>query len=139
MTRARILLADDHKEMRERVVCLLEPEFDVIGAVADGGQLLTAEAALHPDVCVVDISMPSICGIDAAIKMKAGGSEAKIVLLTIYEDPDFLQAAMASGAAGYVVKSRMASDLSVAVRAALAGRIFVSSSPKLNIETARPT
>ena len=126
LTRARILLADDHKEMRDRIFCLLEPEFEVIGAVEDGSKLLTAEAELHPDVCVVDISMPSICGIDAAIKMKANGSKARVVLLTVYEDRDFLAAAIESGVAGYVVKSRMASDLCVAVRAALVGEQFIS-------------
>lgn len=131
MTRARILLAEDHKEMRDRVVCLLEPEFHVIGAVADGRELLKAEAEMQPDVCVIDISMPALCGIDAALKLKANRSKAKIVLLTVHEDPDFLQAALNCGALAYVVKSRMASDLCVAVRAALTGQQFISPSPRL--------
>ena len=134
MTRARILLADDHKEMRDRVVDLLEPEFEVIGAVEDGRALLKAESELQPDVCIVDISMPAICGIDAAAKLKASGSKAKIVILTVYDDRDFLQAALKSGALGYVAKSRMASDLCAAIHDALADRIFISSTLTLGTE-----
>jgi DNA-binding NarL/FixJ family response regulator len=125
------LLAEDHKEMRDRAVCLLEPEFDVIGTVADGRELLKAEFEMAPDVCVIDISMPAICGIEAAARLQASQSRAKIVFLTVYEDPDFLQAALNSGASAYVVKSRMTSDLCSAVRAALSGRLFISPSPKL--------
>jgi DNA-binding NarL/FixJ family response regulator len=135
LTRARILLADDHKEMRARVVALLEPEFEVVGAVEDGHALLKAESEMQPDVCVIDISMPAICGIEAAAKLKASGSKAKIVVLTVYEDRDFLQAALKSGALGYVVKSRMASDLCAAIRDALEGRLFISPSLKLGTET----
>lgn len=126
MTRARILLADDHKEMRDWVITLLQEEFEVIGAVADGNALLEAESKLQPDVCVVDISMPELCGIDAAAQLRSHGSITKIVMLTVYEDADFLDAAMASGASAYVVKSRIASDLCVAINEALAGRSFVS-------------
>ena len=126
MKRVRILLADDHKEMRNRVVHLLERDFDVVGAVDDGASLLEAESKLHPDVCVVDISMTSVCGIEAATSLKERGSTAKIVFLTVHEDPDFVRAAMEAGALGYVLKSRMVSDLSVAIRGAMAGRQFVS-------------
>ena len=71
--------------------------------------------------------MPVICGLDAAARLRARGSKSKIVLLTVYEDPDFLTAALESGALGYVVKARMASDLCTAIHGALAGRLFVSS------------
>lgn len=131
LTRARILLADDHKEMRDQVVSLLQMEFDVVGAVESGAALLEAELKTCPDVCVVDISMPEICGIDAVAQLKARGSKTKIVMLTVYEDSDFLAAALESGASGYVVKSRMTSDLSLAIHHALGGRLFVSPSLKL--------
>ena len=134
MTRARILLADDHKEMRDRVVTLLQEEFQVVAAVEDGYALLEAELRMQPDVCVVDISMPGICGLDAAAQLNARGSKTKIVVLTVYDDPDFLEAALASGASGYVVKSRITSDLCVAIHEALANRLFISPSPKLGTE-----
>lgn len=131
LTRARILLADDHKEMRDRAVTLLQEEFEVVGAVADGRALLEAELRMQPNVCVVDISMPLICGLDAAAQLHARGSTTKIVVLTVYDDSDFLEAALKSGASAYVVKSRMTSDLCLAIREALAGRLFISPSVKL--------
>ena len=128
MARARILLADDHKEIRDRAVRLLEPEFEVVGAVADGQALVHASAQLKPDVCVIDISMPQLNGIEAAIKMRENGSKARVVFLTVNEDSDFVRAALNTGALGYVVKSRMASDLCIAINGAISGKLFVSPS-----------
>ena len=128
MARARILLADDHKEIRDRAVRLLEPEFEVVGAVADGNALVRVSAQLKPDVCIIDISMPYLNGIEAAIKLRENGSEARIVFLTVNEDSDFVRAALKTGALGYVVKSRMASDLCLAINGAISGRLFVSPS-----------
>jgi DNA-binding NarL/FixJ family response regulator len=90
--------------------------------------LIEAVARLHPDILVIDISMPVLSGIEAAQQLKQSGTDAKIVFLTIHEDPDFVQAALAAGASGYVVKSRLATDLLLAIRAALAGGRFVSPS-----------
>lgn len=126
MARVRILLADDHKAMRERVVHLLEDEFEVLGALEDGQAVVNAALELKPDVCLIDISMPILNGIEVANELKQDGSTAKIIFLTIHEDPDFVQAALNTGASGYVVKSRIASDLLTAVRDVLAGRKFVS-------------
>jgi DNA-binding NarL/FixJ family response regulator len=128
VARARILLADDHKEIRDRAVRLLEPEFEVVGTVADGHALLRASAQMKPDVCVVDISMPQLNGIEAAIKLRESGSAAIIVFLTVNEDSDFVSAALRTGALGYVVKSRMASDLCAAINGAISGHLFVSPS-----------
>ena len=128
VARARILLADDHKEIRDRAVRLLEPEFEVVGAVADGNALVHAFGQLKPDVCVIDISMPYLNGIEAAIKLRENGSNARIVFLTVNEDSDFVHAALRTGALGYVVKSRMANDLCAAINGAISGHLFVSPS-----------
>jgi DNA-binding NarL/FixJ family response regulator len=125
-------LADDHKEIRDKVKRYLEAEFNVIDAVEDGRALLEAAARLDPDVCLLDISMPELDGIETANQLKENGSKAKVIFLTVHEDSDFLQAALKSGASGYVVKRRMASDLHRAVKEALAGRIFISSSVASN-------
>jgi DNA-binding NarL/FixJ family response regulator len=87
---------------------------------------MLAASKMKPDVCIVDISMPIMGGIEAVTQMKASGSTVKIIFLTVHEDPDFLEAALATGALGYAVKSRVATDLSPAIRAALAGRLLVS-------------
>jgi len=128
VARARILLADDHKEIRDRAVRLLEPEFEVVGAVSDGNALVRVSAQLKPDVCIIDISMPYLNGIEAAIKLRENGSEARIVFLTVNEDSDFVRAALKTGALGYVVKSRMATDLCLAINGAIRGDLFVSPS-----------
>lgn len=128
MGRARILLADDHKGMRDRVVRMLEREFEMLEPVNDGLSLLRAAARLEPDVCLMDISMPILNGIETATQLKESGSKAKIIFLTIHEDRDFLVAALRAGASGYVVKPRMASDLRAAIKEVLAGRTYISSS-----------
>jgi len=125
--RARILVAEDHKLMRNRVVRLLKSEFEVVGAIDSGQALLEAAARLKPDVCVLDISMPVVSGIEAAAQLKLGDSPTKVIFLTIHNDSDFVGAAFKSGAEGYVFKTRMAADLLIAVREVMAGRTFLSS------------
>ena len=128
MARTRILLAEDHDKMRDRVKRLLERDFEVVDSVENGLALLEAASRLKPDVCVLDISMPFLNGIETATRLRQSGSTAKIVFLTIHEDVDFVQAAMETGASGFVIKRRMVSELRRAIKEALAGRIFVSSS-----------
>jgi DNA-binding NarL/FixJ family response regulator len=77
---------------------------------------------------VLDISMPVLSGIEAARRLKAAGSPARIVFLTMHADPDYVRAALETGALGYVIKSRLATDLLPCIREALAGRPFVSPS-----------
>jgi DNA-binding NarL/FixJ family response regulator len=110
----------------EKVTQLLQLEYEVLGAVSNGQDLISAAEELKPDVLVVDITMPILNGIDAAKKLKERGCESKIVFLTVHSDPDYLRACLAAGGLGYVAKSRMSSDLSQAVDRALAERIFIS-------------
>ena len=125
--RFRVVLADDHREMLQRVTALLGTEFTVVAAVGDGETLVQAEADLLPDVLVIDITMPGINGLEAAALVRQRGSRVPIVFLSIHEEPEFVLAARQAGALGYVSKVRLASDLIPAVRAALAGRRFVSA------------
>jgi len=127
VARARILVADDHKGIRETVVHLLNREFDVLETVNDGRALIEAVRRLHPDLCVVDVSMPIISGIEAAAKLKKNGDPPKLIFLTIHDDQDFVDEAFNAGADGYVIKGRMAADLILAVKAVLGGRTFVSA------------
>jgi DNA-binding NarL/FixJ family response regulator len=124
----RLLLADDHKNFLAVATRLLETAFEVVTTVGDGQSVIDEAARLAPDVLVLDISMPGLSGIEAARRLKAAGSRAKIVFLTTHQDPDCVRDALAAGALGYVVKSRLASDLLPALREALAGRSFVSPS-----------
>ncbi|HEY8226799.1 MAG TPA: response regulator transcription factor [Pyrinomonadaceae bacterium] len=119
-------MAEDHTLMRDNVVRILKSEFQVLDAVADGEALLEAAARLKPDVCVLDISMPEVSGIETATRLKQSGSTAKVIFLTIHDDFDFIGAALKTGADGYVFKTRMAIDLLLAVHEVLAGRTFLS-------------
>jgi DNA-binding NarL/FixJ family response regulator len=122
----RIVLADDYRPMREEVSKLLECEFEIVAAVPDGALALEAVANLDPDAVLLDIHMPGMSGIEAAQQLRQLGSSAKIIFLTIENDPEYVRLATALSAS-YVVKSRMPRDLIIAVKEALAGRLFVSS------------
>jgi DNA-binding NarL/FixJ family response regulator len=121
-----VLLADDHEEFLAAVVRHLEPHFDVIRTVDNGQALLEEAVRLEPDLIVLDISMPVLNGIETAKRLRAMGSPARIVFLTVQADPDYVRAALGSGALGYVLKSELASDLLPCLREAFAGRSFVS-------------
>lgn len=142
MNRFRILVVDDHKPMRDKIVKHLEDDFEVVGAVGDGDDVLEAEARMQPDVCVLDITMPKLGGIEAAFELASRGSVSKIVFLTVHQDPDFLEAALDCGGLGYVLKSRMAVDLIPAINAAIAGRLFISPTcnfPETNRANVQPS
>jgi DNA-binding NarL/FixJ family response regulator len=126
LDRLCVLLADDQKEFLFATARLLQPEFEVIDMVGNGQALLEAAVRLQPDILVLDISMPRLNGIEAARQLRAAGSRARIVFLTAYEDPEYVHAAIASGAQGYVVKCRLATDLIPALREVEAGRSFIS-------------
>ena len=128
--RARVLVADDHQSLLDRVVSILHDEFDVVGTVTDGTSLVAAEANLTPDVLVIDISMPGMSGLEAASSIRRRGSHAAVVCLTAHQEPEIVEAAWRAGALGYVTKTSLAQDLLPAVRAALGGRRFVSAEAK---------
>jgi DNA-binding NarL/FixJ family response regulator len=124
--KARILLADDHPRFPEMETRLLEAEFEVVGRVGDGQALVEEAMRLKPDVIVTDISMPILDGIAAVDRLKESGNSSRIVFLTVHTDTDFVRKCLSAGAFGYVVKSRVASELVPAIRHALAGNIFIS-------------
>ncbi|MEY2854404.1 MAG: hypothetical protein RL030_1536, partial [Pseudomonadota bacterium] len=123
---ARVLLADDHPELLAQTGAVLADDFDIVGSVADGVELIRAALDLKPDVVVLDITMPRMDGIEAAWRLLHLDCHAKFVFLSIHEDPDYVSAALRAGGTAYVVKSRMASDLIEAIHEALAERRFVS-------------
>lgn len=122
----RVLIADDNREMRNTVVRLLEGEFEVVGAVADGRALVEAASRLRPHIGVIDISMPLMSGIEAVAQIRKTGSDMKIVFLTVNEDNDFVNAALESGASAYVIKRNMVTELVHALKETGAGRTFIS-------------
>jgi DNA-binding NarL/FixJ family response regulator len=130
--RRRILLADDHPLVLERVTTFLQSTFDVVGVAHNGLQMIEEAMRLNPDIIVADISMPELDGIEAAHRLRELGATASVVFLTIHESPEFVEACLAEGALGYVVKSQMKKDLIPAINAALSGHHFVSSARHRN-------
>ncbi|HZD32072.1 MAG TPA: response regulator transcription factor [Candidatus Angelobacter sp.] len=126
MGRVRVLLADDHRAICESVAALLEPDFEVLGTVSNGAEMLAEAQRLQPDVVVTDISMPVLDGIEAARQLLAKNPTAKVVFLTVHDRVEFVSACLAAGALGYVVKSRLTTDLVPAIHEAVAGRRFIS-------------
>jgi DNA-binding NarL/FixJ family response regulator len=126
--RPRVLLADDHGSVLEQVISLLEPDFDVVGAVDNGKTLVIEAQRLKPDVIVLDIGMPIVNGIQAAHLLQGSGSTAKLIFLTVHQEPAFLRACFAEGALGYVTKPELVGDLIPAINEVLSGHRFVSPS-----------
>ncbi len=124
--RPRVLLADDHLAIVQRVTTLLEAKFEVVGAARTGREMVTEAVRLKPDVIVVDISMPEGGGIEAVHELRELGSTAKVVFLTIRSEEEFVNACFAEGALGYVAKVHMKTDLISAINAALLGHPFIS-------------
>jgi DNA-binding NarL/FixJ family response regulator len=122
----RVLLVDDNDAMIARAASVLTPGCRVVGAAREGQAALEAARTLHPDVIVLDISMPGMTGLEIACHLRRAGSTAALVFLTVHDEDEIVSAARAAGGIGYVVKCRLASDLRFAVEEAVAGRQFVS-------------
>lgn len=111
----------------QRVLDLLKLDFDVVGTVSNGKDLVSEAQQLRPDVVLTDIAMPILTGIDAAQELRRVGLPARLVFFTVHQDAELVQACFAAGALGYVHKSRLNTDLIPAIAEALAGRRFISA------------
>jgi DNA-binding NarL/FixJ family response regulator len=123
----RVLLADDSPEMLETVTQLLRYDLEIVGYAQDGEEAIKAATICNPDLLVLDIEMPFRNGIQVASHLRDSGCGAKVIFLTAHGDLDYIEAAWSLGAMGYVLKSRIATDLLPAVQEVLQGRRFISS------------
>jgi len=119
------LLADDNDEILAEIRELLD---EIIGTVRNGEDAVEAVRRFDPDVVVLDIAMPILDGIQAASRVRDSQARTKILFLTIQENPEYVSAAFAAGASGYVTKLSLLSDLTHAIREVIEGRTFLSSS-----------
>jgi len=127
MKRPRVLLADDHQMVADALKSLLEPRYDVVGTVNNGHALLHAALTLQPDVIVLDIAMPQVNGLDAARHLKRSVPKAKLIFLTMNEDPQIVGEAFRAGASAFLLKQSAASELTDAVEKVLKGSSYVTS------------
>jgi DNA-binding NarL/FixJ family response regulator len=125
-----IVVADDHRIVREGLVKLLESreDFEVIGEASDGEEAVNLVLEKEPDIVLMDIWMPRLSGIDATRRINKRGSSAKVLVLSMHESRTYVEEVLRAGAAGYVVKSSAASDLLQAIDAVKTGQSYLSPS-----------
>lgn len=134
LRRIRVLLVEDNPMVLRQVAEVLPDDVEIVDAIETGAELSAAIEASAPDVIVLDISLPGDSGLTLAARLTAQGCTARIVFLTVHQDPDYVRSALAAGGCGYVVKMRLALDLESALRAAVEGEQFISPIPELRID-----
>lgn len=122
----RLVLADDHRMLREALVGMLarDPDFEIVGQAATAREALEQVAALRPDVLVLDLGLPDMTGIEVARRLNDSGT--KVVVLSGYTDKRFVQEALKAGAVGYVSKSAAGGELAQALRVVMRQQTYLS-------------
>lgn len=123
MAKIKILIADDHAVVREgtRRILEQEPDMEVVGEAGDGEEAVNLAASLKPDVAIIDIAMPKLDGIEATKRIKATWPSINILILSAYDDDQFIFSLLEAGAAGYLLKSIRSRELIDAIRAVYSG------------------
>ena len=126
--RTTIVVADDHKLVREGLVRLLETRDDVevVGEASDGEEAVRLVLDKQPDLVLMDIWMPRLSGIDATRRIGKGGSKTKILVLSMHESRSYVEQVLRAGASGYVVKNSASADLLQAISAVRSGASYLS-------------
>src|SRR5712692_9110020 len=123
----RVVLADDHVLVRQSLKSLLEHEgFQVVGEASDGQEALRRIESLHPDIAVMDITMPILNGLEAARELSRRSPKTNTILLTQHSEDQYVSEALAAGVKGYVLKSQVASDLLQAIQQVSRGQVYLS-------------
>jgi len=123
----RVVLADDHVLVRQGLKSLLErEEFKVVAEASDGQEAVRQVESLHPDIAIMDISMPMLNGIDAARELGRSCPKTKTILLTQHDEDQYISEALEAGVKGYVLKSQVASDLVQAIQQVSRGQVYLS-------------
>ena len=126
MKHTRVLLADDHPLTLEGLRAFLEPHLEIVGTATDGRALVDAALRLKPDLIILDITMPLLNGVDAAVQIKKSLPGVKLLFVTMHVNPAYLEAALNAGATGYVLKSAAREELLDAIKTVMDGRIYVT-------------
>lgn len=126
MTRTRVLVADDHTIVRQGLIGILEAseEVEVVGEAADGHEAVEKALKVRPDVVVLDISMPRLNGLEAARRIRESLPSARILVLTMHDDEEYVLKMVRAGASGYLLKDDAASELLAGIRALKAGKAY---------------
>jgi DNA-binding NarL/FixJ family response regulator len=126
MKRPRVLLADDHQMVADALKSVLEPRCEVVGTVKNGNALLEAALTMQPDVIVLEVAMPEMNGLTAARHLKQSVPKAKLVFLTMNEDPQLVGEAFRAGASAFLLKQSAAFELTEAIERVLKGGSYLT-------------
>jgi len=124
----QIVLAEDHTIVREGLKMLLssKPEFHIAGEASDGFEAIQCVDRLEPELLLIDLSMPRMNGIEAIIEIKKRHHHTKILILTVHNTEEHIQAALKAGADGYVLKDATHTELLIAIDSVLSGKCYLS-------------
>jgi len=127
MSKIRVLIADDHAIVRDgvRALLALSDDIAVVGEAADGREAIEAARRLRPDVVLLDIAMPGLGGLEATVEIRKENPDAKILVLTQYDDREYVRRFLKLGVSGYVLKKAAGSALTAAIRAAHQGGLVL--------------
>lgn len=130
MTKTRILIADDHTLVREGIAALLSfyDDIDIVGQASDGAEAIRLAQKIKPDIILMDISMPSLGGFEATLEIKKTLPDTKIIMLTQYDDKEYVARFLKAGISGYLLKKAVGSELINAIRAVQRGEFYLFSS-----------
>src|SRR5919108_6217055 len=131
----KILIADDHGIVRSGLRLLLDrqPDMEVVAEACDGVEAVEAALANRPDLCVLDVAMPRLTGLQAAREIKAQAPDVAVLMLSMHDDERYLFEALKAGASGYVLKREADQDLVGAVRAVGRGEAFLTNPAERSI------
>lgn len=124
--RLRLLLAEDNAPIRECLRLVLQPEHEVVAALDNGPEALRKTEELRPDILLLDISLPGLSGLQLARHLRRAGNSTRIIFLTGYMEPAYVEEAQRIGVEGYVLKRRAQSELITAIQQVSQGRSYVS-------------
>ncbi|MGE5698708.1 MAG: response regulator [Deltaproteobacteria bacterium] len=129
MGRIRILVADDHALVREGIIAILKlhDDIEVVGEASDGTETIQKAAKLRPDIILLDIAMPGLGGLEAAIEVKKADPGIKILILSQYDDREYVSRLIKAGVSGYILKHAVGTDLISSIRAVARGEFYLYS------------
>lgn len=130
MSKTKVFIVDDHALVREGITALLKiyDDIEVIGEASDGIEAIEKVRKIHPDIILMDISMPKLGGFEAVTEIKKIAPDIKILILTQYDDKEYISRFLKAGVSGYLLKKAVGSDLITAIRAVSRGELYLHPS-----------
>ncbi len=130
MPKQKVLIADDHALVREGIAAFLKlcDEVEVVAEASDGFEALEKTAKLRPDIVIMDINMPKLGGLETTLEIKKSHPATKVLVLTQYDDREYIHRFLKAGVSGYLLKKAVGSDLIAALRAVSRGELYLYSS-----------